>query len=137
MFNFNRKEKGQGLVEYALILVLIAIVVIVAMQVLGDKVSDTFGTVNSGLSADGSGGSSSPTAVPTTPSNPNISVTFNCSASGSVDVKNMSGGPNGASFTCSSGSSYTYTSSDFPSGTVLQFRNMFSPYTTLADYTVP
>ena len=49
MFNFNRKEKGQGLVEYALILVLIAIVVIVAMQVLGNKVSDTFGTVNSAL----------------------------------------------------------------------------------------
>ena len=65
MFEFNRKERGQGLVEFALILVLIAIVVIVAMQVLGDKVSDTFDTVNSGLSADGSGGASSPTAVPT------------------------------------------------------------------------
>ena len=46
---FSPKEKGQGLVEYALILVLIAIVVIVAMQVLGDKVSDTFTTINSGL----------------------------------------------------------------------------------------
>ena len=56
MFNFNRKEKGQGLVEYALILVLIAIVVIVAMQVLGDKVSDTFDTVNSGLTTDAGGG---------------------------------------------------------------------------------
>ena len=58
MFKFNRKEKGQGLVEYALILVLIAIVVIVAMRVLGNKVSDTFGTVNTELAggADGGGG---------------------------------------------------------------------------------
>jgi pilus assembly protein Flp/PilA len=55
MFNFNRKEKGQGLVEYALILVLIAIVVIVAMRVLGNKVSDTFGTVNTNLAV-GEGG---------------------------------------------------------------------------------
>lgn len=47
---FSPKEKGQGLVEYALILVLIAIVVIVAMRVLGSKVSTTFGSVNSALS---------------------------------------------------------------------------------------
>lgn len=46
---FSPKEKGQGLVEYALILVLIAIVVIVAMQVLGKKVSATFNSVNSSL----------------------------------------------------------------------------------------
>ena len=32
---FLPKEKGQGMVEYALILVLVAIVVIVALQILG------------------------------------------------------------------------------------------------------
>ena len=47
---FSPKEKGQGLVEYALILVLIAIVVIVAMRVLGTKVSNTFQSINSNLS---------------------------------------------------------------------------------------
>ena len=68
MFNFNRNEKGQGLVEYALILVLIAIVVIVAMTTLGNQVSGTFDTVNSELGGNGGGGNSpSPTAVPTNP----------------------------------------------------------------------
>lgn len=39
-------EEGQGLVEYALILVLIAIVVIATMKALGGKVNNTFGTIN-------------------------------------------------------------------------------------------
>ena len=42
--------KGQGLVEYALILVLIAIVVIGILTLLGGKVSQVFETINSGLS---------------------------------------------------------------------------------------
>ena len=56
IFNRNCKEKGQGLVEYALILVLIAIVVIVAMRALGTKVSDTFETVNTELAGEGGAG---------------------------------------------------------------------------------
>jgi pilus assembly protein Flp/PilA len=47
---FAPKEKGQGLVEYALILVLIAIVVIGILTVLGGKVSQVFSSINSGLS---------------------------------------------------------------------------------------
>ena len=46
--------EGQGLVEYALILVLISVVAIVAMQALGVKVTDVFGEVNSAMNADGS-----------------------------------------------------------------------------------
>ena len=42
--------RGQGLVEYALILVLIAIVVIGILTVLGGKVSQVFSSINSGLS---------------------------------------------------------------------------------------
>lgn len=38
------KTKGQGLVEYAFILVLIAVVTIVALQFLGGAVFDLFGT---------------------------------------------------------------------------------------------
>jgi pilus assembly protein Flp/PilA len=45
----NMKKKGQGLVEYALILVLIAIVVIVILTFLGGQVNTTFSTVGSGL----------------------------------------------------------------------------------------
>ena len=37
---FNPEERGQGLVEYALILVLIAIVVIVVLYLLGGSIVD-------------------------------------------------------------------------------------------------
>jgi pilus assembly protein Flp/PilA len=46
---FSQKEKGQGLVEYALILVLVAIVVIAALLVLGPVVGNAFSTVNNSL----------------------------------------------------------------------------------------
>ena len=48
--SFFTKEDGQGLVEYALILVLIAIVVIGILKLLGGKVSQVFSSINSGLS---------------------------------------------------------------------------------------
>ena len=48
--SFFAKEDGQGLVEYALILVLIAIVVIGILTLLGGKVSEVFSQINSGLS---------------------------------------------------------------------------------------
>jgi pilus assembly protein Flp/PilA len=47
--SFFSREIGQGLVEYALILVLIAIVVIGILTLLGGKISQTFSTINSGL----------------------------------------------------------------------------------------
>jgi pilus assembly protein Flp/PilA len=47
--SFFAHEDGQGLVEYALILVLIAIVVIGILTVLGGKVSQVFSSINSGL----------------------------------------------------------------------------------------
>ena len=43
------REKGQGLVEYALILALIAIVVVVAMQFLGTQISTILSTVGSSV----------------------------------------------------------------------------------------
>ena len=42
-------DKGQGLVEYALILVLIAVVVMGAVQSVGKSTNSTFTRVNSGL----------------------------------------------------------------------------------------
>jgi pilus assembly protein Flp/PilA len=47
--SFFAKEEGQGLVEYALILVLIAIVVIGILSLLGNRVSQVFSNINSGL----------------------------------------------------------------------------------------
>ncbi len=46
---FALKEKGQGLVEYAIILALIAIVVIAVMTTLGKKVNNTLSSVSSAL----------------------------------------------------------------------------------------
>jgi pilus assembly protein Flp/PilA len=52
---FAAKEKGQGLVEYALILVLIAIVVIVVLTALGGQVETVFQTITTGLGGAGAG----------------------------------------------------------------------------------
>ena len=46
---FAPKERGQGLVEYALILVLVAIVVIAALMILGPIIGNTFSTINHSL----------------------------------------------------------------------------------------
>ncbi|MGB9873054.1 MAG: Flp family type IVb pilin [Anaerolineae bacterium] len=43
------REEGQGLVEYALILVLVAIVVIVILTLLGTQVSSVFSQIASAL----------------------------------------------------------------------------------------
>ncbi|MGA7195226.1 MAG: Flp family type IVb pilin [Anaerolineales bacterium] len=43
-------EKGQGLVEYALILVMVAIVVIAVLMILGPMIGNTFSQINSSLS---------------------------------------------------------------------------------------
>ncbi len=42
-------EKGQGLVEYALILVLVAIVVIAILALLGPQIANIFSQVTNGL----------------------------------------------------------------------------------------
>jgi pilus assembly protein Flp/PilA len=42
-------EDGQGMVEYALILVLIAVVVIVVLTTIGKRVSNLFSNVSSGI----------------------------------------------------------------------------------------
>lgn len=46
---FAPKEKGQGLVEYALILVLVAVVVIAVLTLLGPIVGNVFSTIKNGL----------------------------------------------------------------------------------------
>ncbi len=43
------REKGQGLVEYALILVLVAIVVIAILMLLGPQIANVFSKVTNGL----------------------------------------------------------------------------------------
>ncbi len=43
------REKGQGLVEYALILVLVAIVVIVILALLGPAIGNIFSNIIAGM----------------------------------------------------------------------------------------
>ena len=51
MVLFSLKEHGQGLVEYALILVLVAIVVFAVLLLLGPIIGNVFSTINESLSS--------------------------------------------------------------------------------------
>ena len=46
---FFPKEKGQGLVEYAIILALVAIIVIAVLRLLGPKLGNTYSTIQNSL----------------------------------------------------------------------------------------
>ena len=46
----TKSERGAAMVEYALLVALIAIVAIAAVQVLGDQVTSNFDNINSSLS---------------------------------------------------------------------------------------
>lgn len=48
---FVPREEGQGLVEYALILVLVAVVVIAILTLLGPQIGNVFSEITNGLSA--------------------------------------------------------------------------------------
>ncbi len=47
--DYFKKEEGQTLVEYALILVLISVVVILMLKGVGGNVNNTFSRVNSAM----------------------------------------------------------------------------------------
>ncbi len=50
MFYLPRQdEAGQGLVEYALILVLVALVVIAILAIMGPQIGNTFSRITNGL----------------------------------------------------------------------------------------
>jgi pilus assembly protein Flp/PilA len=46
----NKKQKGQGMVEYALILVLVAVVVIAALTIMGPMVRSVYQRIMFGMS---------------------------------------------------------------------------------------
>ena len=45
----SNEESGQGLVEYAMILALIAVIVIAALSLLGNNVNNKFDKINNAL----------------------------------------------------------------------------------------
>lgn len=46
---FAPKEKGQGLVEYAFILVFVTLVVIFVLRLTGPKLGNTYSTISSSM----------------------------------------------------------------------------------------
>ena len=46
---FAPQEKGQDLIEYAIILSLVAMIVIAVMWLLGPQVGDSYGSINSSI----------------------------------------------------------------------------------------
>lgn len=48
---FLNREDGQGLVEYALVLVLVAVVVIAILTLLGPQIGNVFSRIVNGLQA--------------------------------------------------------------------------------------
>ncbi|UCE79946.1 MAG: Flp family type IVb pilin [Nitrospiraceae bacterium] len=53
-----RNERGQGLVEYALLLILIALVVFAMLQGTGRNINNAFSRINSAVGTQSGGGSS-------------------------------------------------------------------------------
>jgi pilus assembly protein Flp/PilA len=49
-----RREEGQGLVEYALIIALVAIVVIAALVLIGGNITNAFNSIGSSIGGGGS-----------------------------------------------------------------------------------
>jgi pilus assembly protein Flp/PilA len=48
---FALKEKGQGMLEYALILVFIVLVVVVVLKMLGPQIGGVFSRISNSLSS--------------------------------------------------------------------------------------
>lgn len=105
----NRREKGQGLVEYALIIVLVAIVVIVALSALGPIVGDVFSQIAASLQGPGVIGSAS-----ATPDGGGVIITVTVSEATDITISGdvSGGGP------CSGSCQFPFSSPSSGSATV-------------------
>jgi len=81
-----RSEKGQGLVEYALILVLVAIVVLAVLLLLGPTVGNAFSNIVANLQRFTGGGSGVIQNVSATNALGNLTVTINVATSTNVTI---------------------------------------------------
>ena len=103
MKNHALQEKGQGLVEYSLILILVAIVVMAILTVLGPQVGDVYSRIVVALSF-GNGPITGVTAARTGDGNGNdVVVTVTVSEDTTVTIKDSQSGQT-LSLSCTGGS---------------------------------
>ena len=100
LFSNKKQEKGQGLVEYAIILALIAIVVVGVMTTLGKKVCNTMNGVSNSL--DGGSGSNCVASAPIGSNSPSYTAwggNWNTQALAAQDFCQGQHAPSGSSYT--------------------------------------
>jgi pilus assembly protein Flp/PilA len=123
MVQKKRQAEGQGLVEYALILVLVAVVVIGILTVLGPQVGNVFSRVVAGLTVGGSGGGggavnpATVTAVTALRGGADVVVSITVSANTNVTVVDSQSGQS-RNTSCSSTCQVTMSSVGPAGGTV-------------------
>jgi Flp pilus assembly pilin Flp len=86
----KNNEKGQGLVEYALILVSVAVVVVVVLLLLGPNISNVYAKVNNSLSVASGGTLGGQPLIPTSTPPPWTTCANEngfCSFSGTAQVR--------------------------------------------------
>jgi pilus assembly protein Flp/PilA len=113
-----RSEKGQGLVEYALILVLVAIVVLAVLLLLGPTVGNAFSNIVANLQRFSGGGSGPITQVSTSRVATTVSVTVNVSSATTITISASSGTVNAPNPQSCTGSCSFTISGAATSGTV-------------------
>jgi len=60
----TRPQRGQGMVEYALVIAVVAVIAIVGLRFLGTNLSSTFSNIVNNLNLPNAGGTPLPTATP-------------------------------------------------------------------------
>ena len=120
----NSDERGQGLVEYALILVLVAIVVIGVLRVLGPMVGEVFSEVAAALNLenplapDNSDVITDVQVARTGASNNNLAVTITVSTNTTVTIDDSQNAATIANQPCTGSCTYTLIGVGANSGTV-------------------
>jgi pilus assembly protein Flp/PilA len=108
MFNkLLSREEGQGLVEYALILVLVAVVVIAVLMLLGPAINQTFCRVANALQPGTCGVISSVSVNPSGGLSGNVTITVTVSEAANITVT-VNGSSQNQSCTPSNCPSFTF-----------------------------
>jgi pilus assembly protein Flp/PilA len=104
------QERGQGLVEYALILVLVAIVVVGILLTMGPTIGNLFSDIKDVLLAgSGGGGSSVITGASASRSGSTVRVSVSVSTSTTISISTGSGTVSPSSQTCNGSCTFTIT----------------------------